>query len=125
MKLKFIVDECTGPGVANWLRLDGHDVFSVFEEGRGMTDDQILKKCLLEERILITNDKDFGEKAFKNMELHSGIILLRLQNESADSKIATLVKLFKTYFHRIPKSFIVLTENQVRFSRLNQSRTGV
>jgi predicted nuclease of predicted toxin-antitoxin system len=125
MKLKFIVDECTGPGVANWLRLDGHDVFSVFEEGRGMTDDQILKKCLLEERILITNDKDFGEKAFKNMELHSGIILLRLQNESADSKIATLFKLFKTYFHRIPKSFIVLTENQVRFSRLNQSRTGV
>jgi len=28
--MKFLVDECTGPGVASWLRDQNHDVFSVF-----------------------------------------------------------------------------------------------
>jgi len=32
--MKFLVDECTGPSVAAWLRDDGHEVFSVYEEAR-------------------------------------------------------------------------------------------
>jgi predicted nuclease of predicted toxin-antitoxin system len=27
--MRFLVDECTGPAVARWLREQGHDVFSV------------------------------------------------------------------------------------------------
>ena len=30
--LKFLVDECTGPSVARWLREQGHEVFSVYEQ---------------------------------------------------------------------------------------------
>lgn len=33
--MRFLVDECTGPSVARWLREQGHDVFSVFEQARG------------------------------------------------------------------------------------------
>jgi len=33
--MKFLVDECTGPAVAHWLRMQGHEVFSVYEEARG------------------------------------------------------------------------------------------
>ncbi len=32
--MRFLVDECTGPVVAQWLREQGYDVFSVFEESR-------------------------------------------------------------------------------------------
>lgn len=35
--MRFLVDECTGPAVARWLREHQHDVFSVYEEARGMT----------------------------------------------------------------------------------------
>jgi hypothetical protein len=28
--MKFVVDECTGPTVAKWLRQEGHDVISIF-----------------------------------------------------------------------------------------------
>lgn len=28
--MRFLVDECTGPKVAAWLRGEGHEVFSVF-----------------------------------------------------------------------------------------------
>jgi len=34
--MRFLVDECTGPSVAEWLRNQKHEVFSIFEEARGM-----------------------------------------------------------------------------------------
>jgi len=60
--MRFLVDECTGPAVASWLRDQNHDVFSVFDQARGMDDDGIIRKALDEQWILITNDKDFGDK---------------------------------------------------------------
>lgn len=74
--MRFLVDECTGPTVAEWLRNQKHEVFSVFEEARGMDDDDIILKALEENWILITNDKDFGEKVYRDGRLHRGIILL-------------------------------------------------
>ena len=55
--MRFIVDECTGPGVARWLREQNHEVFSVYEDGRGMDDDTIVRKAFSENRILITKIK--------------------------------------------------------------------
>ena len=34
--MRFLVDECTGPAVARWLRDQSHQVFSVYEEARLM-----------------------------------------------------------------------------------------
>ena len=85
--MRFLVDECTGPSVACWLRDKGHEVYSVFDEARGSVDDEIVQKAFSENWILITNDKDFGDKVFRDGRLHSGIILLRLEDETANSKI--------------------------------------
>jgi predicted nuclease of predicted toxin-antitoxin system len=43
--MRFLVDECIGPFSARWLKEQGHDVFSVFDEQRGMDDDEILLCC--------------------------------------------------------------------------------
>jgi len=40
--MRFLIDECTGPKVAKWLSEKGYDVFSVYDEARGMDDDSIL-----------------------------------------------------------------------------------
>jgi len=52
--MRFLVDECTGPAVAQWLREQGHEVFSVYEEARGARDDEIIQKAYAEDWILIT-----------------------------------------------------------------------
>lgn len=62
--MRFLVDECTGPAAAEWLRNEGHEVFSVFDEARGADDETIIQQAFAENRILITNDKDFGEKVY-------------------------------------------------------------
>jgi predicted nuclease of predicted toxin-antitoxin system len=115
--MKFLVDECTGPSVAAWLRDNGHEVFSVYEDARGVEDDIILKKAFEENWVLITNDKDFGDKLFRNGRLHKGIILLRLEDERATSKIKVLSHLLEKYIDRLPNAFVVVTEKQVRFAR--------
>lgn len=56
--MRFLVDECTGPRVARWLRDQGHDVFSIYEEARGLDDGDVLAMAVREDRILITNDTE-------------------------------------------------------------------
>ena len=47
--MRFIVDECTGPAVASWLKDHGHEVFSVYDEARGMSDKGVIQKARDEE----------------------------------------------------------------------------
>jgi len=115
--MRFMVDECTGPAVARWLRQQNHDVFSVYEQARGMEDDQIIQKAFDENWVLITNDKDFGEKVYRERYPHKGVVLLRLDDERADSKIDALQSLLRNYAERIPESLVVVTETRVRFAR--------
>jgi len=84
--MRFLVDECTGPAVAQWLRLQNHDVVSVFDEIRGADDRDIIKKANEQNRILITNDKDFGDLVFREKKPHKGVILLRLYDERLQTK---------------------------------------
>ncbi len=115
--MRFLVDECTGPAVARWFRKQGHDVFSVYEQARGMDDDDIVAKAYIEDRILITNDKDFGEQVYRDMKPHKGIILLRLDDERANNKIAVIQRLLENYLDRLQDSFIVATEQRIRIAR--------
>ena len=60
--MRFLVDECTGPIVASWLKSQNHEVYSVFDEARGVDDEQVIQKAISERWILIPNDKGFGER---------------------------------------------------------------
>jgi predicted nuclease of predicted toxin-antitoxin system len=115
--MRFLVDECTGPTVARWLREQGHDVFSVFEQGRGMDDDEVIHKAFTENRILVTNDKDFGEKVHRERRPHRGVVLLRLEDERAANKIGVLQRLLDNHASRLADQFVVVTETAVRFAR--------
>jgi len=115
--MRLLVDECTGPIVARWLRDHSHKVFSVYEEARGMADDDILGKAYDEDWILITNDKDFGEKVYREKQPHHGVVLLRLQDERAASKIDAIEKLLDGYEEQLADAFVVVTETQVRFGQ--------
>ncbi len=116
--MRFLVDECTGSAVAQWLRAQKHEVFSVYEEARGINDDEVIAKAFAENWILITNDKDFGEKIYREQHRHVGVVLLRLENERAANKIATIQRLLEEHAERLTNQFVVVTESQVRFARV-------
>ena len=96
--MRFLVDECTGPAVAQWLRERGHEVCSVYDEARGAGDEAII------------------EKAYRQGRRHKGIVLLRLDDERPHSKIAVVQRLLRDYADRLPGSFVVATEQRIRFA---------
>jgi predicted nuclease of predicted toxin-antitoxin system len=115
--MRFLVDEYTGPGVAAWLRGQNHEVFSVFEEARGLDDDTIIEKAFIENWILITNDKDFGEKVYREGRHHRGVVFLRLKDERTLVKISVLQQLLAGYADKLADKFVVVTETKIRFAR--------
>ncbi|MEO7539910.1 MAG: DUF5615 family PIN-like protein [Pyrinomonadaceae bacterium] len=116
--MRFLVDECTGTKVADWLREQGHDVFSVFDEARGISDDEVISIALSEGRILVTNDRDFGAKIFRDHSLHNGVVFLRLTDERAANKIEVLEQLLENHSSNIEGRFVVATESKVRFRKV-------
>lgn len=117
--MRFLVDESTGPAVAEWLRHEGHEVFSVYDEARGMNDEDIIRKAFIENWILMTNDKDFREKVYRERYSHKGIVLLRLEDERAAAKIETVRRLLESHRDKIYDRFVVVTANSVRFAKKN------
>lgn len=115
--MRFLVDESAGPSAAEWLSAQGHEVFSVYDSARGMDDNEIMKQAFNNNWILITNDKDFGEQVYRERKPHHGIVLLRLDDERAKSKIEVLKRLLHSHADRLPDQFTVVTEKSVRFAK--------
>ncbi len=65
---------------------------------------------------MITNDKDFGEKVYREHHPHKGIVLIRLDNERSTNKIEILRKLLLNHSSVLPNRFVVVTETGVRFA---------
>ncbi len=49
----------------------------------------------------MTNDKDFGELAFRSGQLHTGILLLRLRDESGPNRVRVVASVFERWEDRL------------------------
>jgi len=94
--MKFITDENLGVQVPQYLKNLGYDVISVIEVALSKPDTDILTIANEESRILLTTDKDFGELVFKEKLIHSGVILLRLKDESVKNKKKVILRELKS-----------------------------
>ena len=88
---KFIVDEWSGISVVKFLRQQGYDTIGVSEAMPQAIDADILQRAVTEERIVITNDKDFGDMVFRDRRMHKGIVLLRLSDDRSKPNFKCLL----------------------------------
>ena len=112
--MRFLVDESTGQAVVEQLRALGHDVEAVGELMPQALDDRVLDHSYQERRILVTNDRDFGEKVYREGRPHAGILLLRLRDDRAVTKIRVIVALLAAHSEQLAGRFVVATERSVR-----------
>lgn len=118
--MKFIVDENLGPSISNWLKSKGFDTFCVLQEATSIDDTTVLSIANQENRIIVTNDKDFGELVFKNRLSCKGVILLRLEDNSLLGRINALKTLFDNYLDLINQdNFLVVSDENVRVKKLS------
>jgi predicted nuclease of predicted toxin-antitoxin system len=112
--MKFIVDECTGTNAAEWLKMQGFEVLSVFDDWRGASDVEILQKSVDEDFIIVTNDKDFGELIFRQKLPHKGVIFLHPKPNNFKQRIILLENLFSYMQESLVGKFIVVTNEAIR-----------
>ncbi len=76
--MRFLVDECLFRQVVAALKRDGHDVSWVRIDHPGVDDEALLATALPENRILMTEDRDFGELAVRLGKPAVGIVIIRV-----------------------------------------------
>lgn len=112
--MKFLVDESSDARLAAHLKLLGHDATTVAQDySPSIEDADVLAIAQGQGRILITNDRDFGELVFRLGQPHAGVILLRLTTTRLAVKIERLDHVLHTYADRLDH-FVVVTEKTVR-----------
>lgn len=111
------MDECAGPALARWLEGQGHVVFSIFDEARGLDDLAIIRKAIADKWIIVTTDKDFGTMIFRDGYPHHGVILLRLEDEQSSTKIAVIERFIAQFGNQLSGNYVVVTEEKTRFAR--------
>jgi len=116
--MRFLADECCDAALVDALRGDGHDVLYAVESLRGATDDSLLARAFSERRILLTEDKDFGELVYRLRRRAYGIVLLRFDVADRDLKIPCLRYLLEREAERLPGAFVVLEADKVRIRPL-------
>ena len=117
--MKLLADECCDLGLVEALRRDGHDVLFAVEEMQGAIDEVILARAFDEDRLLLTEDKDFGELVYRLSLSAQGIVLLRFGPREHAIKINRLLDLLKEHAARLMGSFVVLEADKIRFRPLN------
>ena len=116
--MRFLADECCDAALVDALREDAHDVLYAVESLRGVSDEVILSRAFSEGRILLTEDKDFGELVYRLKRPARGIVLLRFDVADRDLKIPRLRHLLKWQGERLPGAFSVLEPDKVRIRPL-------
>ncbi|HEX8228055.1 MAG TPA: DUF5615 family PIN-like protein [Chloroflexia bacterium] len=115
--MKFLLDESADFPLGTYLTNLGHDVKAIaYDYPQALRDREVLAIAHQEERILITNDTDFGELIFRRRLSHAGVVLFRLGSESVAAKIFWLDYVLAQHAEHLDQ-FIVVTERGIRVRR--------
>jgi len=107
--MKFLLDENIGKYVAVYLQKLGNTTSRIREINPGIEDVEVLALAVLEDIVLITSDKDFGQLIFQEKLPHKGIIFLRLKDESTSNKIRALNDILSKHLP-LNQDFITISE---------------
>jgi predicted nuclease of predicted toxin-antitoxin system len=111
---KFLANENVPIVAVDAARLAGHDLAWIAEFSPGLDDDRVLAKSLVEGRVLITFDKDFGRLAFRmGRNASCGIILFRPRLRSPEH-VSQFVSAVLSQSIVWEQHFSVATEGRLR-----------
>ena len=73
--MRFLADEWCDNSAVRALRADGHEVLAIAEFMRQSVDSELLALASSEQRILLTENKDFGSPVFPGGGHSPGVVL--------------------------------------------------
>jgi predicted nuclease of predicted toxin-antitoxin system len=95
--VRWLVDECVGAAQVARLRAAGHDVVYMAEVAPVRSDTAVLDWAQTDGRLLLTEDKDFGELIVRRGGRVPGLVYLRVDptlHELRARRVETAIALF-------------------------------
>ena len=122
--MKFLLDVCAASlRMQDSLATQGHDVLSALERNPRATDEELLALAIKEQRILVTEDKDFGELVFVRRLPHPCII--RFVGLTVAEKVMAMQELIDQHAKAMSEgSLIVVTRRRVRIRQRERPERG-
>ena len=112
-----IADENIPIQIIEALRSSKIETFSIFEQARGISDVQIIALAQSPPRIILTEDKDFGDLVFAYKQEKVSVILLRYHYSELEKIISILIN-FLLNNSIEQHSFVVITTKNIRIRKL-------
>lgn len=113
--LSFLVDVNVEKMIIETIKEFSYDVKCVSEIKPNMLDEDVIKLANVEKRILITNDKDFGELIYRQNLLSSGVIIFRIKGHNTREKINIFQKLLLSYDDKLCGYLVIITAKRFKF----------
>ena len=112
--LKLLADESCDFAFVRVLRQNKYDVKAIVEVMPGASDLKVLESGFEEKRVLLTEDKDFGEWIFAQKSATSGVILLRYPIETRLQMSLAIVELVSEHGSELKNRYVVLEPGRAR-----------
>jgi predicted nuclease of predicted toxin-antitoxin system len=115
--MKILLDVCVSSrSLQSFLVNKGHDVVSAVAIDAKASDEVLMARALAEERVFVTEDKDFGELIFVRKLPHGPIV--RLVELTVDEQIAGMAELLEQHAAELTGPVIVtVTRGRIRIRR--------
>ena len=115
--MRFLADESCDFTFVRVLRAAGHDVMAVAEAAPGAPDDKVIALAHNQRRILITEDKDFGQLVFAAATSTSGVIYVRYPMRHRSTLGVDLLRLVDERGEALTGAFAVVEPGRIRIGR--------
>jgi predicted nuclease of predicted toxin-antitoxin system len=112
--VRFLADESCDFSVVRALRAAGHHVLAVAELASGSDDVTVMDLALRENRILLTEDKDFGQLVYAQLRQSSGVIFIRYPAVARTTLPRDVVTFVSEPEADLTGSFIVMSPGRIR-----------
>jgi predicted nuclease of predicted toxin-antitoxin system len=114
--VRFLADESCDFATVRALRAAGHDVLAVADAALGAADADVLALAAREGRVLLTEDKDFGQLARAGEKRAGGVVLLRYPRVARTTTTDAVVRLAEERGEDLHSRFVVVEPGRVRVS---------
>jgi predicted nuclease of predicted toxin-antitoxin system len=114
---RFLADESCDFAVVRALRSAGYDVLAIAEAAPQMQDPDVIGLAARERRVLLTEDKDFGQLVYAELRDASGVILIRFPASERAALPSAVLEAINELQDRLTGVFAVLTPRRLRIGR--------
>lgn len=120
--MRWIADECVSARLVKLLREASHDVVYVADIAAGASDTDLIGMARRENRLLLTDDKDFGELIFRRRWDVPGVVLMRIASDDPHARLLRLAAAIVQFEERLYGRYTVIEDARFRFRSLRRAR---